>query len=245
MSEMKPDVLVGLPDYRPVDLGFDYIDGLQRSLYDAKSIRLNDPARQYVDAELAAARLFTSLALMTAVEREETATVVPLWLTEEILGGNHCLERRTVTCHPLPLPSAPGKFAVLQQVHYLLPYRGGKRTRCLLPMVNIFQHDVLSLSPPQLTDRYARPDVQFLDGWVRGVRGTPFFASCSREHLAFRETLSRKTPYDREEFDRKVDLQKQYLDMLKGLTEPKPSDRTWLPLQPFEASRPEGTTYLN
>src|SRR5688500_8493565 len=108
MSEMKPDVLVGLPDYRPADLGFDYINGLQCSLDEAKSIRLNDPAQQYVDAELAAARLFTSLALMTGVETEEAATVVPMWLSEEILGGNHCLERRTVTYRPLPLPGAPG-----------------------------------------------------------------------------------------------------------------------------------------
>ncbi len=242
MSELQPRVLEDLPEYRPVELGFCYANRLQRDLDASRDIRLNDRARQYVDAELSAARVFTSLALRAGVATEEDATVMPLWPSEELLSREHCLERRIVTYRPLPLPRTPGRFAVLQQVHYLLPYRGGRRMRCVLPVAEVFQHDMSPVSPPQLVGRYVRPDLQFLDAWIEGVRGTPFFASCSREHLVFREIMGRRTPEDRERFDRKVGWQKQYTALLGQLAERRLRSIESLPVHSLQPDWPDGAS---
>lgn len=243
MSEIHPEVLVGLPDYRPADLGFCYINGLEREWSDANAKDLGSQARQYVGDELAVARTFISLAIRAGVESEESSLITPPLLREDTLS-DHCLERRVVTCNRLPFPDDPGRFAVLQQVYYSPGTVAGRQARCMLPIVTIYQRDAVWRSRPALlTERYARPDLQFLDVWIRGTRGTPFFSSGERNHLDFQETLKRCTPQARKGLDYRRAVQLSYARLLRNLVaQPRLGRAGPLPRTVFLPGIPRGDT---
>jgi hypothetical protein len=218
MNELQPEVLAGLPDYRPVEPGFYYLRDLRRSWENGIGKKLGTRSCDYVKNEFAAAAMFTSLCARAGVKYDERAPVDPLWQTEGITAEPP-IEQRSVTYQPLPVidPEYPGRFAVLRQVQYWAGDEACRRARGIQFVAAVFQRTAIPDRPYEFIERFVRSDIQFIDCWTGGVRGTPFYASGDPDHLQFQEILKCCSPGARDGLKLKQHSQVSYINLLHQL----------------------------